>query len=322
MSHYKLHIAVFLLLSQMFTEITFGQEHLQIDTLRNMELNSKLAIFTKPVAEIPHTAVIDNTEQANLINNISSIPEDIFNTGKNFFSVQNAALIGIVAGTTSTIYTQDQKLYRGTQNICARSGNFRRFTEYGVAFGDGKWQLAGAAVMGLYGYISNDNRMVKTSFEITESIVSTGITIQLLKHSIGRESPGSYSRAGGKFHPFPSIHEYSKNQAHYYSFPSGHTATAVTALTVISENYPEVHWIKPVGYCAVACLGTSLVSKNMHWYSDLPLAAMIGYSFGKTITHHDSSANTPGDLKENPVEISLMPSVHYKSTGMSLIMTF
>lgn len=323
MSLYRLHIAVFLLPSLMLAGFTHSQEFRQIDSLQDTRLNSKLAVLTKPVAEIPRTVIRDNTGQANLLKNISSIPEDIFTTGENFFSTQNIPLLGLMAGSTASIYSQDQRLYQITHRLHTGSGNFRRFTEYGVAFGDGKWQLAGAAVMGLYGYVSNDNRLVKTSFEITEAIVSTGITIQLLKHSIGRESPGSYSKAGGKFHPFPSIHEYSKNQAHYYSFPSGHTATAVTALTVISENYPEVYWIKPAGYCAVACLGASLVGKDMHWYSDLPLAAMIGYSFGKTIAGRSSKEIAKeNEPVANPVEVSILPTISYHTKGISLSLAF
>ncbi len=322
MLRYNSYTSGILLASLLLAVVSCAQEHIQIDTSRHVIISENITDFSSPETKRQPYGAYENAERLNLMNNISSIPEDIITTGKNFFSVQNAALIGIVAGTTSTLYTQDQKLYRVTQNIYTRFEKFRRCTEYGVAFGDGKWQLAGAAVMGFYGYVSNNNRLVKTSFEITEAIVSTGITIQLLKHSIGRESPGSYSRAGGKFHPFPSIHEYSKNQAHYYSFPSGHTATAVTALTVISENYPEVQWIKPASYCAVACLGASLVSKNMHWYSDLPLAAMIGYSFGRTITNRTIAEENESGLKENSVEISLLPALYHRSAGMSLIMSF
>jgi membrane-associated phospholipid phosphatase len=323
MSHCRLHASVLLLLSLLLAGITYGQES---DSLRDIRHYGSITELMQQAPEIRHTDSLtynrDDAACPNLINNIGSIPQDIITTGKNFFSAQNVPLLGLMAGSTTTIYTQDQKLYQATHRLRTGSGKFRRFAEYGVAFGDGKWQLAGAAVMGLYGYASSDNRLVKTSFEITEAIASTGITIQLLKHSIGRESPGSYSRAGGKFHPFPSIHEYSKNQAHYYSFPSGHTATAVTALTVISENYPDVYWIRPASYCAVACLGTSLVSKNMHWYSDLPLAAMIGYSFGKTITNRSAAQDNVAASSEKSVEVSLLPSVNYKSAGMSLFMSF
>lgn len=305
---------------------TFGQERLTIDSLSNVRYNNSISGLAKNTPEVHYDAAIhynrDDVAQPNLMNNISSIPGDILTTSKDFFSTQNIPMLSLVAGSTTSLYTQDQRLYQATYKLHAKSKRFRTITKYGVAFGDGKWQLAGAAVMGLYGYASDDNRLVKTSFEITEAIASTGVAIQLLKHSIGRESPGSYSKAGGKFHPFPSIREYSKNQAHYYSFPSGHTATAVTALTVISENYPDVYWIRPASYCAVACLGASLVSKNMHWYSDLPLAAMIGYSFGKTITNRSASQDNVAASSEKSVEVSLLPSVNYKSAGMSLIMSF
>jgi membrane-associated phospholipid phosphatase len=321
----RLSTALSLCISLVFVVPGSGQEHLKADSLRSIPAYNSVAESMQSTPKIHYNdslRIVRDIKTENLIVNISSIPGDIITTGKNFFSQKNIPMLGLMAGSTASIYSQDQRLYVVTQRLQTRSGRFRRFATYGVAFGDGKWQLAGAAAMALYGYATSDNRLVKTSFEITEAIVSTGIAIQLLKHSIGRESPGSYTKAGGRFHPFPSVKEYNKNQAHYYSFPSGHTATAVTALTVISENYPEVYWIKPAGYCAVACLGTSLVSKNMHWYSDLPLAAMIGYSFGKTVTGRTIVDDAALKANERSIDVSVLPNVYYKSAGMSLLVSF
>ena len=210
MSHYRFNLLKFFLLSLLLTGITFSQESINIDSLRLFRYAHSLSEFTKatPESHYRDTTNYSRSEirQPDLMSNLSLIPEDIIATGKSFFAKQNIPMLGLMAGSTSSLYTQDQKLYKATRKLCVSSRKLRTFTEYGVAFGDGKWQLAGAAAIGFYGYVSEDNRLVKTSFEITEAIVSTGITIQLLKHSIGRESPGSYSRAGGKFHPFPSIH--------------------------------------------------------------------------------------------------------------------
>ncbi|MBF8248870.1 MAG: hypothetical protein HW374_1670, partial [Bacteroidetes bacterium] len=37
---------------------------------------------------------------------------------------------------------------------------------------------------------------------------------------------------------------------------------------VISENYHEVTWIRPLGYVLTGLLGVGMVNNGIHWYSD------------------------------------------------------
>ena len=258
----------------------------------------------------------------NLINNLSEVPMDFWKSGARLFSKDNVSQLALVFESTSGFLTFDQKLYLATRKENHLSPGFRKATAYCVNIGDGKWQFAGAALLGLYGYTTGDKRMVKTSFEMVEAVVSTGIAVQLLKHAIGRESPAAFSIARGKVRPFPSIKEYNKNQTKYYSYPSGHTATTVAIFTVLAGNYPEVKWIKPAAYVLTGCLGVSLVSKSMHWYSDLPLAAALGYSFGKTIVTRSGNSGHIAEIKAKPLEISILPAVYNTSKGVSLHVTF
>ena len=76
-----------------------------------------------------------------------------------------------------------------------------------------------------------------------------------------------------------------EHQPNYYSFPSGHIGTEIAAVTVIAENYPEVWWIRPLGYAGAACLASGLAGLQYHWWSDYPLGIALGYVFGMIAAH-------------------------------------
>jgi len=90
---------------------------------------------------------------------------------------------------------------------------------------------------------------------------------------------------GGDWHPFPSFSAFAKHTPNYDAFPSGHLMTATSALYVILGNYPDVQWIKPVGYTLIGVLGFEMVQANVHWVSDYPIAMVMGYIIGKNIAN-------------------------------------
>ena len=65
--------------------------------------------------------------------------------------------------------------------------------------------------------------------------------------------------------------------------PSGHMATGMMTITVISANYPDNKYIRPVGYALLAGLGFQMVNNGVHWASDYPLGLAVGYGIGKAI---------------------------------------
>jgi len=65
-------------------------------------------------------------------------------------------------------------------------------------------------------------------------------------------------------------------------FPSGHLTTLMATITVLATNYPELKWIKPVGYSLMGILSFQMISTRVHWVSDYPIAILIGYAIGKS----------------------------------------
>ena len=157
--------------------------------------------------------------------------------------------------------------------------------------------------MAAYGLVAKDDRAKSTAMQILESIIVSGAFVQPFKRLTGRESP--FITAGqGRWHSYwtfaPSFKSYQEDTPMYDAMPSGHLTTAMSALTVIAENYPDYKWIKPVGYTALGLMCFEMMQSKVHWASDYPIALFVGYLTGKTIANRritklrtDSTASLP-----------------------------
>ncbi len=173
-----------------------------------------------------------------------------------------------------------------------RNSTFQTASDLFVDIGDGKFQFGLAAAYAGYGLLWGDARAMRTASQICEVILASGGVVQLLKHVTGRESPIDItSNPTGRWDWFPNQIDYLYHTSHYDAFPSGHLTTALSTLTVIANNYPELKWIRPVGYAACAGLAVGLVSQSVHWWSDFPLAIAFGITFGDLC-----SPNPSGDV--------------------------
>jgi len=194
--------------------------------------------------------------------------------------------------------------------------------------GDGITELAIDGGFYLFGLIKNDNRALRTSCELSEGILTVGLYIQILKHMSGRETPMRRTVERGRWCWFATIGEYNSSVPKYDAFPSGHLATAMMTVTVISMNYPEYKFIKPLGYSLMAICGYQMLNNGVHWMSDYPLAIAMGYAIARnavnrgrtkiinnTITHQNV-------YKIKPV-FNVQPAyLGFGATGLSLSLTF
>ncbi len=148
--------------------------------------------------------------------------------------------------------------------------------------GDGMVPVALTLGMLGYGLWTSDTRVLQTTSHLAEGLVSVAIVVQTLKRTTGRQSPSRATEDGGRWSPFPSPSEYQKNVPGFDAFPSGHMATAMVAVTVLAEDYPEYrYWTWSVGYGLMALLGFQMMNNDVHWASDYPLALAVGYGLGK-----------------------------------------
>lgn len=239
---------------------------------------------------------------------LTHIPGDALGYTKQSFQKKNLYKFGIVAASSTLLIIFDQQITDGVQSFARRNGIsaeedfdpivrvklFGKNTNLGkmphnfnTAFynlGQGSSVVLMAAGFLIAGKIKQDNRALQTASQLGESFLALGLGTQVMKYASGRENPSDASIPGGRWRPFPSLSDFQNHKPKFDAFPSGHLATFVSAVTIISENYPYIKWIKPVGYTIAGLLSFSMMNNGVHWAGDFPLGFAMGYGFGKFIT--------------------------------------
>lgn len=215
---------------------------------------------------------------------ILNLPEDWAAWSKSVFKESNLPfVIGLSAVTYAALKTDHQTWYP-LKKLYDKNNFFKSTSETFAFIGDGKFQFGLSAGFAAYGFIFKNNKALKTAEQIAEVILACGAAVQILKHVTGRERPEAATAQTGRWSFFPNQIKYHKKIPSFDAFPSGHLATATATLVVIINNYPEQTWIKYVGYPVLGLVSAGLVAKGMHWWSDFPLALVLGYSFADVIT--------------------------------------
>ena len=252
---------------------------------------------------------------------LTNVPGDWWTSGKVVMESRTLPYIAGVGVTTGLLMATDKQTNGFSRRMMASSPAVSNASSAFVRLGDGKMHLALAAGFALYGLIQDDTRSIRAGSQTVEALLACGIAVQTMKRITGRESPQAATSDHGVWRFFPNLRTYQRHQTRYYSFPSGHIATTMATGTVISENYPEVSWIRPVGYSIVGCLGVSLVDVGYHWYSDLPLGIAMGYMFGMIASHHEDSLFA--FLGNDPYSgLEVLPAVTREGTGITLALLF
>lgn len=288
-------------------------------------------LYTKPhpLKFIPNTFI-----------NIASVPSAIFKKENTW------PIIGVVLSTGILVY-YDQQMVDATQQFCRYIGlgtdnNTMNLSPSNAIplyiptslpaalyyIGDGITELGINAGFYIYGYATNDIRALRTASELTEGISAVGVYIQVLKHLTGRETPMRATQPGGVWRLFPSLKEYHSSVPKYDAYPSGHLATAMVTTTIISLNYPEKRWIKPVAYSLIAICGFQMMNNGVHWASDYPLAIGLGYTIGKIAVNNGrkvvlKDGQTISNIKKTKYSFDVSPAYFGNgASGVSLTMKF
>lgn len=237
---------------------------------------------------------------------ILNLPEDWALWGQKVFRGSNLPfIIGLSAVTYAAVKT-DHQTWQPVKDLYNKNNFFRNTCEAFAFVGDGKFQFGLSAGFAAYGFISKNGKALKTAEQIAEVILACGATVQLLKHITGRERPEAATVNTGKWSFFPNQVQYHKNIPSFDAFPSGHLATATATLVVIINNYPEQTWIKYVGYPVLGLVSVGLTAKGMHWWSDFPLALVLGYSFAEVVTSRNN-----GTSRIDKEYIDLIPDLNF-----------
>jgi hypothetical protein len=283
-------------------------------------LSENEVVYNKP--ELPDSLLLSGNQRIpHWYEIITNVPQNIFNLTTHSFGSENIKPWGYIVGSTAVLLATDKTTYHLIMKNYFHNSTYHKLADYSVWLGDGDINLGVAGLFSAYGLLFEDNKALGTGIQCAEAILSTGLSVQFLKRITGRESPACATNQSGKWRIFPNPDKYQKNQPKYYSFPSGHLSTAVTTLTVISENYPDNHFINPIGYSLIGMLGVGLVAKNMHWFSDFPLAYALGYGFGKVITSSNITIRSTRESFNN-INITFMPIYINDRGAVDMLLSF
>ncbi|MGB0881810.1 MAG: phosphatase PAP2 family protein [Vicingaceae bacterium] len=234
-----------------------------------------------------------------VFNFITGIPRNYANLGKESVKKNNLKWLGLTVATTGILLAGDEIFLDESHKV--RDIGVTEKHEYiqlgGMVdvptntsatfyhFGHGNTSLIVGLGLLTVGGIKKDYRAIHTSSEILEGLFTLGFMTQGLKRVFGRESPHAATQPRGDWHGFPGWNEYMENTSHYDAMPSGHVATLTSTVTILAKNYPEIKWIRPVGYTMIGIMGVEMMNSGVHWASDYPLGFLIGYSVGSVVAN-------------------------------------
>lgn len=186
------------------------------------------------------------------------------------------------AGVMSTgliIYSQDAQIRESFQSW--RSPGSNQFSQYvAEPIGSGLYSLGGSAIALGVGYLTDDVKLQRTSFQAFKAFILTGGATVVLKQLTHRprpyESDDPYTWLG----PYAITGE---NDA----FPSGHTSTAFAVASVFAHSYRDQPWVGVSVYSLASLAGLSRIHDDAHWASDVFFGAALGWYVGRTIVQKD-----------------------------------
>ena len=134
--------------------------------------------------------------------------------------------------------------------------------EPGEVAGAGPFVFGGTAILGAAGLVTGSPGVTQTAKDLAVALTLTSGAVWALKYTTQRERPDG---------------------SNHYSFPSGHTAVAFAAASVIDKRYGgAAGW---AAYGAAALAGEARVADNHHYFSDVVAGAVIGTVIGRLVAH-------------------------------------
>lgn len=250
----------------------------------------------------------DEIERPKFFSIITNIPRNLVEWTQETFTKQNAPALLALTAATGVMTMTDYETWLAVKDPYDRNATFQDFCNRGEEYSKGHIQyfaMGTLITMGVFG----DRRALRTAYQIGEGILSSGIIVQLLKHTTGRQSPFKATTRTGRWRLLPSQKDYMKNTQEFDAMPSGHLQSAAVSMFVVMNNYPEQKWMPYVIYPALGWISFGLVGTSIHWWSDLPISIALSYSFAKMITRRNHKKKDPNAPEKNSSWPLLLPTI-------------
>jgi membrane-associated phospholipid phosphatase len=232
------------------------------------------------------------------------------------------AVVGALAVlATVAIAPLDGRTARVLQEKQFQRSDDLQHTARQLAFLGGPGPFLMGASLFAAGRLTRIPRLADAGLHITEAVVLAASFTGLGKGIFGRALPNVNVNNPDDFQFFRGFHD--KNGP-FVSFPSGHAAASFAMAAVITGEVDRwhpglAHIVGPIAYGGAGLVGLARMYQNVHWASDLPLAAAIGTWSGLTViarTHpqRQRSDTQTRDLPAGLVDVlrstSVVPIAH------------
>ena len=162
---------------------------------------------------------------------------------------------------------------------------------------------------GLYavGRLTRMPRVAGAALHMTEAVLLAASITGLGKGFSGRALPSVNDSNPENFQFGRGFHD---GNGPFVSFPSGHAAASFAMASVFTGELdlwrPGIgRFVGPIAYGGAGLVGLARMYQNVHWASDLPLAAAIGTWSGLTIV----ARSHPKYVKRSDTRTSLPASI-------------
>jgi lipid A 4'-phosphatase len=188
------------------------------------------------------------------------------------------ATLAVVVGCALSILWIDRPLALGLK---ANAGELERIAEAISAFGTSTMWLVASGVMGIALWTAGRNaageaaadayrRASQRALFFFVAVGGAGLTVNLLKFVFGRTRPRLLFREDAY------AFEFWGGNADFWSFPSGHTVTAVAVAAAVYFLWPRL--AAPFAILAIF-VGFARVIQTAHYLSDVMMSVYVGIIF-------------------------------------------
>lgn len=219
---------------------------------------------------------------------------------------------------TVVIAPLDDRAARALQQQDLQQNDDLQHTARGLSFLGGPGPFVFGAAFFAAGHILRMPGLADAGLHLTEAVLLAASVTGLGKGVSGRALPSVNVSNSDDFEFGRGFHE---GNGPYVSFPSGHTAASFAMAAVLTSEADRWHpglarIIGPIGYGGAGLIGLARMYQNVHWASDLPLAAAIGTWSGLTVvarSHRNvrksgtRSGDVPGALVEMLWSTTVVP---------------
>ena len=213
---------------------------------------------------------------------------------------------GLVLGSLAVI-ALDRSAESWLQRPSLQRNHALQSTAAGFNWLGGTGLFAGSVASLAIGRLTGNDRLSEIGFRTTEAIAASSAVVGLTKGLVGRQRPFLETNDPADFFVGRGF-----GNSGLTSFPSGHTAAAFSAATVLSLETRR-YWphaspvVTPLLYAGATTVGVARMYNSKHWASDVALGATIGTFSGLQVMRYND-AHPDNRLARLLTRTSIAPS--------------